>query len=95
MHLAILREMRSLGMQLSGHGTVLAKSSLACAKAYVAWAGNLNFMPDRIALLALDDAREWQMDWQTSPENLPRFYMVLNVRDVVEDVSRRYHASPG
>ncbi|MGU3668384.1 hypothetical protein ACLBX9_29730 [Methylobacterium sp. A49B] len=48
-------------------------------------------MPDRIALLALDDAREWQMDWQTSPENLPRFYMVLNVRDVVEDVSRRYH----
>lgn len=94
LHLAILREIRAIGLQLSGRGAVLAESLLACAKAHVAWEGDLNYVPDRIALFALDDAREWEMDWQTSPEKLPRSYVVLNLRAVVEDVSQRYHAKP-
>lgn len=94
LHLAIIREMASLGMQLSGRGAILSESLLAVAKAHVAWEGDLNFVPDRIALYALDDAAQWQMDWETVPEKLPRSYVVLNLRGVVEDVSQRYHAPP-
>jgi hypothetical protein len=86
--------MRSIGMQLSGCGTILAESHLACAKVHVAWEGDLNFVPDRIALYTIDDAAKWQMDWQTSPEKLPRSYVVLNLRGVVEDMCQRYHARP-
>lgn len=92
LHVAIIAEMRSLGMQLSGRGAVLSESLLACAKVHVAWEGDLNFVPDRIALYALDDEAEWQMDWQTAPDRLPRSYVVLNLRGVVEDVAQRYHA---
>lgn len=92
LHIAIIREMASLGMQLSGRGAILSESLLACAKVHVAWEGDLNFVPDRIALYALDDEAEWQMDWETAPESLPRSYVVLNLRGVVEDVNRRYHA---
>ncbi|TXN71724.1 MerR family transcriptional regulator [Methylobacterium sp. WL6] len=91
LHLAIIREMASLGMQLSGRGAILSESLLACAKAHVGWDGDLNSLPDRIALYALDDEREWMMDWQTPRPQLPRSYVVLNLRAVVEDVNQRYH----
>ncbi|MDH2313999.1 MerR family transcriptional regulator [Methylobacterium brachiatum] len=94
LHLAILREMRALGMQLSGRGAILAESLLACAKVHVAWEGDLNFVPERIAIYALHDVAEWQMDLHTLPDRLPRSYVVLNLRAVVEDVNRRYHAQP-
>lgn len=94
LHIAIIREMRSLGMQLSGRGAILSESLLACAKCHVGWEGDLNFVPDRIAVYALDDEAEWQMDWYTTPDRLPRSYVVLNLRGVVEDVNRRYHAPP-
>jgi DNA-binding transcriptional MerR regulator len=94
LHLAIIREMASLGMQLSGRGAILSECLLACAKAHVAWEGDINHIPDRIALYALDDEREWNMDWQTPPALLPPSYVVLNLRAVVENVNHRYHAVP-
>jgi DNA-binding transcriptional MerR regulator len=92
LHVAIIAEMRSLGMQLSGRGAILSESLLAEAKAHVGREGDLNFVPDRIALYARDDEAEWSMDWKTSPDRLPRSYVVLNLRGVVEKISRRYHA---
>jgi len=92
LHLAIISKMRSLGMQLSGRGAILSESLLACAKAYVRWDGDLNSLPDRIALYALDDEKEWMMDWNTPPALLPSSYVVFNLRAIVEEVNQRYHA---
>lgn len=93
LHVAIIAEMRTLGLQLSGRGAVLCESLLAIAKAHVAQDRDLNFVPDRIALYARDDKAEWAMDWETSPDRLPRSDVVLNLRAIVEDISRRYHAA--
>lgn len=87
--------MRSLGMQLSGRGTVLSEALLTCAKCHLGWGGDLNFVPDRLSSFAADDEAQWQMDWETSPDRLPRYYVVLSLPGVVEDVSRRYRAPPG
>ncbi|MDP4022346.1 hypothetical protein Q8W71_06905 [Methylobacterium sp. NEAU 140] len=92
LHVAIIREMASLGMQLSGRGAILSESLLHSAKLHVAWEGDINDVPDRIAIYALDGSCPWMMDWVTPLERLPRSYVVLNLRGVVEDVNRRYHA---
>lgn len=92
LHLAVIKEMASLGMVISGRGARLSESLMECAQAHVAWEGDLNSTPERIALYALDDDQEWQMDWTSAPSALPRSYVVLNLRAVVDDVNRRFYA---
>lgn len=91
-HIAIIREMATLGMTLSGRGAILSESLLAVAKCHVRWEGDLNLVPERIAMFCLDDEAEWQIEWQAAPDRLPRSYIVLNLKGIVEDVSNRYHA---
>ena len=51
------------------------------------WEGDLNLVPDRITMFALDDAAELQIEGQSVPGKLSPSYVVLNLRGVVEDVS--------
>ena len=93
LHLAIIREMAAIGLQLSGRGAVLSESLLAVARDHVGWEGLMNYLPTHIALYAANAEAEWRIDYQNPPERLPRSYVVINLRAVVEDVHSRYFAA--
>ncbi|GEP09282.1 MerR family transcriptional regulator [Methylobacterium gnaphalii] len=96
LHIAIIREMASLGMHLSGHGAMLSDSLMECARLHVSWTKDTSCVPKRVALFALDDEAEWSMDWLTDDPGLPRSYVVLNLKAITEEVAQRYreHCTP-
>lgn len=85
----VIAELSAIGLPISGKGEKLTDALVGLVRHHVATTGDLSEVPDALRINRGED--DWWLDEHPrDPADMPRAYVVVNLRRIAEEVGARW-----